>query len=224
MAHLVKSTPKSSLISGIALGVFLGLGLAFSRAIRCYALIALPGLFSSKGRFALTVLVMVFIVTGPIRNFEKNELAVSASLTCGQEMIGNLTRSAMKQATNPATGKVPRTKWHRSEGCLSTESEIATTCNFGGKLMHTAMFWAQKVVMPLWAVSVTEDHILYFQKTKKSKKVKQHAKPSGGFFPQLNCLAGWFRICDCIIRNCIPKWYPRWQQECSIILGLCHFT
>ena len=105
MAHIVKSSPKSALTSGIILGGFLGFGLAFFRTVRCYVLLAVPSLFSSKGRYALTVLVMVYIVTGPIKNFERNELAISASLTCGQEMIGNITKAALKQATSPATGK-----------------------------------------------------------------------------------------------------------------------
>ena len=104
MLHIIKSKPNSALISCVLLGLFLSMGLAFSKPFRCYVLLALPSLFSSKGRYALTVLVMVFIVTGPIKNFERNELAVSASLTCGQEMIGNLSQAALKQAANPQTG------------------------------------------------------------------------------------------------------------------------
>ncbi len=104
MGHLVKASPKSALVSGIGMGIFLGVGLAFSRTVRIYTLLSLPSAFSSKGRMALTVLVMVFILSGPVKNFEKNELALSASLTCGQEMIGNITKAAVKQAAAPATG------------------------------------------------------------------------------------------------------------------------
>lgn len=105
MAHLLKASPASSLTSGILLALLLGMGLAFSRTVRIYTLLSLPSAFTSKGRYALSLLVMVFILAGPVKNFEKNELALSAALTCGQDMIGNITKAALKQAASPAVGE-----------------------------------------------------------------------------------------------------------------------
>ena len=71
--------------------IILILGLAFSSYFRCAVVIALPNLFSGRGRAALMAVIIAVMFTGPFVNIIDNFEEVSTSIACITEIVKNAT-------------------------------------------------------------------------------------------------------------------------------------
>ncbi|XP_046404104.1 DC-STAMP domain-containing protein 2-like, partial [Ischnura elegans] len=84
--------------------IFLSLGLAFSRRVRCFVFLVLPTLFSKRGRQALLAYAVVLALAGPARNILHNASVLSQSLACSQEKAKGAVSDALDMVKEPLKG------------------------------------------------------------------------------------------------------------------------
>ena len=85
----------------IAFTIILILGLVFSSYFRCMILMALPNLFSGRGRAALMTVIIAVILAGPLVNITHNFGEVSSSLACITEIAKNASEELKNQLLEP---------------------------------------------------------------------------------------------------------------------------
>ncbi|XP_033606754.1 DC-STAMP domain-containing protein 2 [Cryptotermes secundus] len=84
-----------------ALGVFLTLGLAFSKRVRVITLLLLPHLFSKNGRKALVAYAFTLALTGPAVNTLRNTRILADSLACAQEQLKKIVHDITEAVKKP---------------------------------------------------------------------------------------------------------------------------
>nr|XP_018907459.1 PREDICTED: DC-STAMP domain-containing protein 2-like [Bemisia tabaci] len=78
---------SKTLILCCVLGSFLSVGLAVSANVRCVVLMALPELFTQRGRQALLAYALLLTMTGPSKNVLHNTKVLTESLACTVEQL-----------------------------------------------------------------------------------------------------------------------------------------
>ncbi|XP_034243105.1 DC-STAMP domain-containing protein 2-like [Thrips palmi] len=83
------------------LAVVLTLGLAFSARVRCFVLLLLPQLCSSRGRQALLAYALILTLAGPAANALRNARVLADSLRCGQDRMRGAARRVLDLVAQP---------------------------------------------------------------------------------------------------------------------------
>ena len=85
----------------LAFTIILILGLVFSSFFRCMILMALPNLFTGRGRALLMTVIIAVIIAGPFVNITQNFEEVSTSLACITEMAKDASQALKNQLEEP---------------------------------------------------------------------------------------------------------------------------
>ncbi|XP_034253745.1 protein sneaky [Thrips palmi] len=109
-------------ILGATIVLLLAAGNAVSTQVRCITLLALPALCSRGGRTTLRVLVIAFLVAGPVANLTDNAIQVGKVFACGARLAANLTRTRWDLLYRPLQKALTRLRTNRAElRSISTE-------------------------------------------------------------------------------------------------------
>ncbi|XP_071826077.1 DC-STAMP domain-containing protein 2-like isoform X2 [Apostichopus japonicus] len=85
------------------LGAFASFGLAFSRDMRCIALLILPSFFAGKGRTMLMMYGFILVLSGPMMNLSHNMDVAGNSIACGSALALNQSHTIFELMTAPLT-------------------------------------------------------------------------------------------------------------------------
>ncbi|XP_035204929.1 DC-STAMP domain-containing protein 2-like, partial [Stegodyphus dumicola] len=83
------------------LGMVLSTALAFSEEARCITFLALPELFSGRGRMVLMAITYILVMSGPAKNAMRNANILVESMNCGQEILIKQTKAILSSIFAP---------------------------------------------------------------------------------------------------------------------------
>ncbi|GFU28540.1 DC-STAMP domain-containing protein 2 [Nephila pilipes] len=101
LLYQLNCNPKITTLICCILGVILTNGLAFKPEFRCIVLLALPSMFSSRGRTVLMAYTYILVMSGPFKNALRNANVLVNSLNCGQEIVIKQTKAILKSIFAP---------------------------------------------------------------------------------------------------------------------------
>nr|XP_042908328.1 DC-STAMP domain-containing protein 2 [Parasteatoda tepidariorum] len=93
--------PRITSILSCLIGALFANGLAFSHECRCMTMLAVPQLFSSRGRVVLLAYTYILVMSGPTKNALRNANILVSSLNCGQELVVKQTKAILKAIFAP---------------------------------------------------------------------------------------------------------------------------
>ncbi|XP_051901657.1 DC-STAMP domain-containing protein 2-like [Pristis pectinata] len=98
------------LLTTIAVGVMLGLGMGLSAKVRVNVFLMFPHIFSKQGRAFLLALAFGLVAQGPLQNIVTNFTRGADSIACGAELAMNQTRELMQKAKEPLIAALDKIK------------------------------------------------------------------------------------------------------------------
>ncbi|KAF8795729.1 DC-STAMP domain-containing protein 2 [Argiope bruennichi] len=101
LLYQLNCSPRITTFICCVLGVILTNALAFKPEVRCIVLLALPSLFSSRGRTVLIAYTYILVMSGPAKNALRNANILVNTLNCGQEIVIKQTKAIMKSIFPP---------------------------------------------------------------------------------------------------------------------------
>ncbi|KAG8194731.1 hypothetical protein JTE90_026380 [Oedothorax gibbosus] len=101
LLHQLNIDPRTTTAACCLVGVVLTNGLAFSPEFRCTIMLAMPGLFSSRGRMVLLTYIYILVMSGPAKNALRNANILVNSLNCGKEMVSKQAKAILKTLVAP---------------------------------------------------------------------------------------------------------------------------
>ncbi|KAI0233286.1 hypothetical protein LSAT2_016464 [Lamellibrachia satsuma] len=108
LVYQLQYSPGAAFAASAIVSSTFSIGLAFSTNVRCIVMIAVPTLFSGKGRAVLLMYAFVLITSYPMENFQHNTRVMSQSSLCGQEAAYNATKEVVDVALAPVRSIIGR--------------------------------------------------------------------------------------------------------------------